>query len=123
METPETVTGPVPVLVSVSDREEGVLTFTLPKVSDEGVAVSGPGVVPVPLKGTVRVGFVALPVTVMEPLAVPATVGAKVAFSCLVAPPARTKGVVTDVNENPLPEIETAETVTETVPVLVNVTV
>ena len=81
IEIPETVTVPVPLLVRTVESDEEVLTATLPKFSDDGVAVSGPGVVPVPLNGIERFGFDALLVTETVPLAAPACIGAKVVAS------------------------------------------
>lgn len=78
---------------------------------------------PVPLSGMDRLGSDALLVTVIEPLADPATVGANVTVNCFVPPTAKVKGVVTADSVNPLPEIETAETVTDPLPVFVIVKV
>ena len=78
---------------------------------------------PVPLKGMERLGSDALLVTVIEPLAAPVTFGENVAVNCLVPPDARVNGVGTADRVNPLPEIETAETVTDAPPVFVIVTV
>ena len=98
--------------------------MTLPKLSEAGEAARVPvTATPVPARGMPKLGFEALLVTVMEPLAAPATVGANVAVSGLVAPAAKVNGVVTAVSVNPLPEMETAETVTDAEPLLVRVTV
>ena len=85
--------------------------------------VSGPGVVPVPLSGMERFGSDALLVTAIDPLAAPDTVGAKVTLRTLVAPTANVNGVDTVASENSAPETLTLETVSETVPVLLSVTV
>src|SRR3974390_318022 len=65
-----------------------------------------------------RVGFVALLVTVTDPLAAPAAVGAKVTVSDCVAPLARVNGVETLPKEKPLPAIDTLETRTGPGPAL-----
>jgi hypothetical protein len=78
--------------------------------------------VPVPLSGMERFGFVALLVTEMDPLAAPATLGAKVIVRTLVAPTANVNGVDIEA-ENPLPEMLTLETVSDAVPVFLSVTV
>ena len=97
--------------------------MTLPKLTDAGDAVSVPTTTPVPLSGMLRVGFVALLVTVTDPLAAPAAVGAKVTVSDCVAPLARVNGVETLPKEKPLPAIDTLETVTGPGPALETVTV
>ena len=122
IETVETVTDPVPVFVSVTVNDEVALTCTLPKFSLGGVAVSGPRMVPVPLSGMERFGLDALLVTEMDPLAAPATLGAKVTVRTLVAPTASVNGVDIEANENPAPEILTLETVSDAVPVFLSVT-
>ena len=78
---------------------------------------------PVPLSGMDRLGSDALLATVIEPLAAPATVGANVAVNCLVPPAAKVNGVVTAASLNPLPVIDTLETVTDPLPLLVMVTI
>ena len=95
--------------------------MTLPKRTDAGDAVTVPRETPVPLSGTVKLGLVALLTTLTDPLPVPVAVGAKVAVSCFVAPPARVNGVDTVPIENPVPETETLETVTDPMPVFVMV--
>jgi hypothetical protein len=122
-ETEETVTGPVPMFVSVTVNDEVVLSCTFPKFRLGGVAVSGPGVVPVPLSGMERFGSDALLVILIAPVATPTAAGAKEAVSVRVAFGARVNGVVTDASEKPTPEIETALTVNEALPVFVRVTV
>ena len=122
-ETPETVTGPVPVFVSVTVNDEVVLTCTFPKFRLGGVAVSGPGVVPVPLSGMARFGLDALLVTAIDPLAAPDTVGAKLPVRTLVAPTTNVNGVDIVASENSAPERLMLETVNAAVPVLLSVTV
>jgi len=122
IETPETVTGAPPELVTVTVRDEEVLRFTLPKLTEAGDAESVPAFTPVPLKGIDRLGLDPLLVTLMAPLAEPATFGASVAVRAFDAPAAKVNGVETGVRENPFPEMETPETVTDAPPVLVIVT-
>ena len=83
----------------------------------------GTAVTPVPLSGIESVGFVALLLTVIAPLKVPFEVGLNDSMSVAVAPAAIVNGVVIDASENPVPELETAETVTSPVPVFLRVTV
>ena len=123
IETVETVTGPVPVFVSVTVNDEVVLTCRLPKFSLGGVAVSGPRMVPVPLSGMERFGSDALLVKEMDPLAGSATLGAKAIVRALMALTARVNGIDFEASENPAPEILTLETVSDAVPVFLNVTV
>ena len=65
-----------PELVKVSDRVRLLPTCTLPKLRLIAVAVSDPGVTPVPESGTAMVGFEALLVMDRLPLADPPVVGA-----------------------------------------------
>ena len=67
-----------PELVRVSESVWLLPTCTLPKLRLVAVAVSDPGVTPVPESGTVNVGFVALLVMERFPLADPPIVGVKV---------------------------------------------
>ena len=67
-----------PELVKVSDRVWLLPTCTLPKLRLVAVAVSDPGVTPVPESGTVKVGFDALLVMKRLALADPPVVGVKV---------------------------------------------
>ena len=122
-ETLETVTEPVPVLVMVMFRDAELLTLTLPKLTEVGEADRVPGVVPVPESGIDKCGFDASLVTLIEPVAAPITVGAKVTVNVRFAFGARVNGVVTDASEKPAPEIESALTVRDAPPVFVIVTV
>ena len=67
-----------PELVKVSDRVWLLPTCTLPKLRLVAVAVSDPGVTPVPDSGTFNVGFDALLLMERLPLADPPVVGVKV---------------------------------------------
>ena len=67
-----------PELVRVSESVWLLPTCTLPKLRLVAVAVSDPGVTPVPESGTVNMGFDALLVTARLPLADPPVVGVKV---------------------------------------------
>lgn len=99
-----------------------MLTVTLPKLSEAGEAESVPMVTPVPLNGIDKLGLDPLLVTVMEPVAAPVTVGINMAVRVFDAPAARVKAVETVAKENPLPEMDTPETATDNLPVLVIVT-
>ena len=74
----DTVTLEPPELVRVSDNVWLFPTCTLPKLRLVAVAVSDPGVIPVPESGTVTVGFDALLVMERLPLADPPVVGVNV---------------------------------------------
>jgi hypothetical protein len=67
-----------PELVKVSESVWLLPTCTLPKLRLVAVAVSDPGVTPVPESGILNVGFDALLVTERLPLADPPVVGVKV---------------------------------------------
>ena len=67
-----------PELVTVSDSVWLLPTCTLPKMRLVAVAVSDPGVTPVPESGTFNVGFDPLLLTERLPLADPTVVGVKV---------------------------------------------
>lgn len=60
-------------------------------------------------------------VTAITPLVLPATVGSNVTVSCLLVLAAKVKDVDTRGSEKPVPEIETPDTVTGLLPVLVSV--
>ena len=70
-----------PELVSVSDKVWLLPTCTLPKLRLVAVAVSDPGVTPVPDSGTFNVGFDALLVIERLPLADPPVVGVNVTLN------------------------------------------
>ena len=82
IETADTVTSPVPVFLTETFSDEVVLIVTFPKAKEDGVAVRGPGVAPVPLSGTERFGLEALLVTLKEPVTAPDALGANVTVSC-----------------------------------------
>ena len=65
-------------MVNVSDNVWLLPTCTLPKLRLVALAVSDPGVTPVPDSGTFKVGFDALLVIETLPLADPPVVGVKV---------------------------------------------
>ena len=67
-----------PELVRVSESVWLLPTCTLPKLRLAAVAVSDPGVTPVPESGTFNVGFDALLVMERLPLADPPVVGVNV---------------------------------------------
>jgi len=67
-----------PELVNVSDSVWLLPSCTLPKLRLVAVAVSEPGVTPVPESGTATVGFDALLVMERLPLADPPVVGVNV---------------------------------------------
>jgi hypothetical protein len=73
------VTLELPELVSVSDRVALLPTCTLPKARLGGLATRLPAaLVPMPDRGTTRVGFEALLMMVRLPLLLPVDLGVKV---------------------------------------------
>jgi hypothetical protein len=78
------VTDDPPELVSVSESVWLLPTCTLPKLRLLAVAVSDPGVAPVPESGTANVGFEALLVIDRLPLADPPFVGVKVTLKLVL---------------------------------------
>lgn len=88
----------------------------------DSVTECGTAEIPVPASGIDRLGLLALLPTVMDPLAMPVTAGERVAVSVFDVPAANVKGVHTAACENPVPEIDTPETLTEVPLVLAIVT-
>ncbi len=70
------VTDDPPVLVTVSDRFVLLPTCTLPKARLVGLAVSVPGVTPVPESAMLKLGFDPFDVMDTLPLAAPLALGA-----------------------------------------------
>ena len=116
----EIVTLAVPVFVKVTAMDAELPSTRLPKTTLVGLAVSFP-CVPVPLKGIVIVGSEALLEIVIEPEALPDTVGANFAVKDLVPPAATVAGTVSPVMLKPVPDALAAETVTLVVPLFVSV--
>ena len=83
-----------PELVRVSESVWLLPTCTLPKLRLAAVAVSDPGVTPVPESGTANVGFEALLVMDRLPLADPPVVGVKVTLNVALWPAASVAGKV-----------------------------
>ena len=81
-----------PEFVRVSESVWLFPTCTLPKLRLVAVAVSDPGVTPVPDSGTFTVGFDALLVIERLPLADPPVVGVKVTLKVTLWPAARFAG-------------------------------
>jgi hypothetical protein len=97
-------------------------TVTLPKLKLDGLVVSGPAVAPVPESGMVKLEFDAFDVTVMLPVAAPASVGSNETLKAALCPAARVKGVLMPLKLKPdWPEIPTCEIVRLDPPVLVTV--
>ena len=80
----EIVTLDPPELVRVSDSVWLLPTWTLPKLRLVAVAVSDPGVTPVPESGMPRVGFEALLVIARLPLADPPVVGVNLTLKVML---------------------------------------
>lgn len=81
--------------------------MTLPKLSEPGFDPNVPGVVPVPDKGIVRVGFDALEVTVMLPAAAPLAVGVNATLKVALCPALSVTGAVIPLIVNPVPAMPT----------------
>ena len=101
----EIVTLEPPVLVTVSDRDWLLPTVTLPKLRLVGFDPSVPGEIPVPANGMARVGFDAVEVTVMLPLALAADCGANVTLKLVLWPAVSVTGAVIPLRLNPVPLI------------------
>lgn len=89
---PEIATLAVPVLVRVTGIDALLPTIWLPKFTLAGLAVNFP-CAPVPLNAIVRVGFVALLVTVTDPDALPVDAGANFAVNDVLWPAFRVTGL------------------------------
>jgi len=76
---------------------------TFPKAKLVGLAFSCPEVTPVPERGIERVGLGALLVTVIDPVKVPADVGANTAFKVVLCPTAIVTGRLSPLIPKPLP--------------------
>jgi hypothetical protein len=113
-------TGAVPVLVNVTGTEALAPSRTAPKLMLAGLADSAP-CVPVPLRGMVSVGFVAVEVIVTLPDAAPAVVGANVDTKVAVAPAAILCPAVNPVLLKPPPVVLTWLIVMVVFPELVSV--
>ena len=96
-------------------------TCTLPKARVAGLALSVPGVLALPLKGTLKLGFDALLVIATEPFAAPPVDGAKVTEKFALWPAARFRGRVRPLKLKPAPDAVACETVTVVLPELVKV--
>ena len=90
-----------PVLVTVSVTDFLFPTVTVPKLMLVGSAPKPPGVTPVPDTGIVRVGFEALEVMSMLPLALPADDGLNKTVKTVLCPAERVTGVVIPLRVNP----------------------
>jgi len=111
-----------PLAVKVPAAVPLAPTVTLPSARVAGETASCPaGDAPVPETGIVKVGFVAVEVTVTLPLTAPADVGAKETVKVALFPVLSVSGVVIPLKLNPAPVTATLETVMLVPPVLVMV--
>jgi hypothetical protein len=117
----EIVTLDPPVFVTVSDKVCLAPTCTLPKLRLVGFDPKAPCATPVPDIGIVSVGFEALDVTVMFPLALPADNGVNEILKLALWPAASVTGAVIPLMLNPVPLIPMLEIVTLVPPVFVKV--
>ena len=85
------------------------------------MAVSAPALTPEPVKGMLRLGFDALLVRAMFPVAFPLAEGAKPTLKGALCPAARVNGRVSPVKVKPAPVAVACETVTLVPPLLVSV--
>lgn len=122
--TCEIVTLLFPVLLREIDCEPLALpTSTFPKLKLVTLGESRKVcAVPLPDNAMVVGEFVALLVTVMLPVMLPATVGEKPAVSDALCPAARVNGTVIPLTVNPAPDTATCEIVTLLFPVLMRET-
>ncbi len=118
----EMVTVAVPVLVRITGNVLLLPSTMSPKLLLVGLAVRR-SVIPVPESDTEVGELVALLTTEMLPLALPVTVGAKVAAKLVLWPAVSVRGSESPLMLNPLPVTVACETVTLPVPLLVRVTV
>ena len=92
----------------------------LPKLRELGLELSCPAVaVPVPERGMVSVGFEALDVTVIAPVAVPVEAGANWTVKAVLWPAPRVNEELMPLSVNPVPLTLTFETATLVPPVFV----
>src|SRR2546427_7868799 len=103
--TPEMVTLEFPLLVSVTGNPLLPPTFTFPKVRLVGLAPSRKvAATPVPLSGIVRGEPGASLTKEIEPLTLPAVVGAKAALNVVLPPAAIETGTVRPEMVKPAPD-------------------
>src|SRR2546428_2533243 len=115
--TLETVTLEFPVFVSVALKEPLPPTFTFPKLRLAGFAPSRKvAATPVPLSGIVRGEPGALLTKEIEPVTLPAVVGAKAALNVVLPPAASVSGRDKPLMLNPVPEALAAGTDTHAAP-------
>ena len=119
----EICTAAVPVLESVMLCEVLLPVATLPKFRLVGLALNWPdaAAVPVPVRAIVNGDPVALLVTVMDPVALPAAVGANFALSVALCDGLIVAGVVSPLTVKPVPAATMLEICTAAVPVLESV--
>ena len=92
-----------PVFVTVSERVCLLPTNTDPKLRLVGLDVSAPAATPVPENEIFNVGFDAVEVMVIVPLAAPAVVGANETLKVALWPEVKVTGAVIPVRLNPEP--------------------
>ena len=119
----EIVTLVPPELVRVSVRGALLPVVTLPKPRLVGVDVSCPGVMPIPVSGTLSVEFAALEVMAKLPVTPPPAVGENFVLKLTLWPAVSVVGKLKPVMLNPEPVVLAAEIVTLVPPELVRVSV
>lgn len=120
----EICTAAFPVFVSATCCVELAPTATLPKLRLVELALNKPvgAALPVPVKGTFRVGFVGSLLTIaMLPLTGPVVVGENVTVTCADCPALMVFGVVIPLIAKTLPVTVIMETVRSAEPPLLNV--
>ena len=113
----------LPELVRAIDSDLLLPTCTLPKLTLDGLAVNAPALTPVPESGRLSVGFDALLVIAMFPLAFPLAEGVKPTLKVALCPAVSVKGRVSPLRLKPLPVAVACEMVTLVPPLLVSVPV
>lgn len=113
------VRGAVPVLVTVKLSDLDCPSTTLPKLKLDG-EIANPAWAPVPLREIARGELVASLAIVIDPVTLPAVVGANVAVSVTLCMALIVVPAVKPLAVNPLPVTVTLETFMALVPVLVS---
>lgn len=113
------VSGPVPVLVTVKVCDLVCPSTTLPKLKLLG-DIERPGCAPVPVTAIFNGEFVALLTTVIDPVTLPAVVGANATFNVAFSAGFRVPGISIPLAVRPVPATVTDEILTAEFPAFVN---
>lgn len=113
------VSGPVPVFVAVNVSDFVCPSTTLPKLKLLG-DIDSPGCAPVPVTAILSGEFAALLTTVIDPVRLPAAVGANDTFSVALSAGLRVPGISIPLAVRPAPVSVMDEIVTAEFPAFVN---